>query len=184
MVTQQEINEKFMEVIRWLKAKGYSQSKICEKAKIAVNAISKIKNGHNNVGDETINKLCDAFDLNSDYIYGRSPYKTLKELNDKEECEKSNMQDVFHTSFDFSIIIEKAVEKATSFADETIASLKKQVADKDMQIEDLRKTIALQAQRIQELESYAKQYSDEDAIRNWPFKMGVADERKQPTEQP
>lgn len=198
MVTQQEINEKFMEVIRWLKAKGYSQSKICEKAKIAVNAISKIKNGHNNVGDETINKLCDAFDLNSDYIYGRSPYKTLREKSEatfmdqlkKTDEHKPPIKEAMLTTLDFSIMIENAVKAATAYANRTIAALEKQVADKDAQIEDLRrdiiqrdKTIEIQARRIQELESFTNQHIDEDVVSKWPFKIGVADERQLPKEQ-
>ena len=195
MVTQDEINGYFLEVIRFLKSEyGYTQEFIVEKAKLGKSAISKIKNGENNVGDQTINKLCRAFDfLNPDFFYGVSKYKTLREkheaefqslLNNKEERPAPTVKDTFPTSFDFSVRIENAVKAATAYANKTIATLEKQVKDKDFQIGDLRMTIEFQAKRIQELESFAKQYSDEDVIRNWPFKMGVADERKQPKEQP
>ena len=80
MVSQDEINSNFLDVIRWLKSEyGYTQAYIVEKAELAPNAISKIKNGKANAGDETITKLCNAFNLNSDYFYGRSSYKTKLE---------------------------------------------------------------------------------------------------------
>lgn len=80
MVSQDEINSNFLDVIRWLKSEyGYTQAYIVEKAELAPNAISKIKNGKANAGDETITKLCNAFNLNSDYFYGRSSCKTKPE---------------------------------------------------------------------------------------------------------
>lgn len=72
MVTQEEINEYFMEAIRYLKSQGYSQKDIVVKAGLAQNAISKIKNGENNAGDETIRKVAQAFRLNIPFFYGKS----------------------------------------------------------------------------------------------------------------
>ena len=64
MVSQDEINSNFLDVIRWLKSEyGYTQAYIVEKAKLASNAISKIKNGKADAGDKTITKLCNAFNL-------------------------------------------------------------------------------------------------------------------------
>jgi transcriptional regulator with XRE-family HTH domain len=77
MVTQEKINDFFMEAVRYLKAKGYSQKDIVTKSGIAQNAISKIKNGENNAGDETIRKVAEAFSLNIPFFYGNSPHISL-----------------------------------------------------------------------------------------------------------
>ena len=54
MVKQEEINAHFIEIIQFLKSEyGYTQEFIVDKAKLGKSAISKIKNGENNVGDKT-----------------------------------------------------------------------------------------------------------------------------------
>ncbi len=65
-------------------------------------------------------------------------------------------------------MIEKAVEKATAYADKTIAVLEKQVEDKDKEIDRL-------LRRVQELDSIAKFYKDKNPLEDYPFDMGVAD---------
>ena len=79
-------------------------------------------------------------------------------------------------------MIEKEVGNTKSYMDKYILSLEKQVADKDIQINDLRrdviqrdKTIAAQANRIQELEAIAKLYYEQNPSNDWPFPLGVAD---------
>lgn len=79
MVTQEEVNTHFGEIIRFLKREGYSQAYICEKADLGQNTISRIMNGHNNAGDDVINKLCKAFKLNYDYFYGQSEHMTREQ---------------------------------------------------------------------------------------------------------
>lgn len=80
MVKQEEINAKFLEVVRYLKSEyGYTQEFIVEKAKLGKSSISKIRNGENNVGDKTITKLCNAFKLNQAYIYGQSEHMTREQ---------------------------------------------------------------------------------------------------------
>ena len=86
MVTQEEINEYFMEAIRYLKSQGYSQKDIVVKAGLAQNAISKIKNGENNAGDETIRKVAQAFRLNIPFFYGKS-------LNISLDAKKDSLDD-------------------------------------------------------------------------------------------
>ena len=80
MVTQEQINDFFMEAVRYLKSKGYSQKDIVAKSGIAQNAISKIKNGENNAGDETIRKVAQAFRLNIPFFYGNSPHISLLDV--------------------------------------------------------------------------------------------------------
>ena len=69
MVTKEEINGYFLEAIRLLKAEGYTQKDIVKSAGLSQNTITKIKTGQNNAGDDTINKLCTAFNLNPDFFY-------------------------------------------------------------------------------------------------------------------
>ena len=186
MVNQEEINAHFIEIIQFLKSEyGYTQEYIVEKAKLGKSAISKIKNGENNVGDKTINKLCDAFkQLNPDFFYGRSPYKTVREKKEAEmEAELKKTQDyITHMddkptlppSFDFSLMIEHAVKAATAYADQTIDTLKSQLADKDKMLADKDDLIANLKARIRDLELAIANNSLSD-IEHYPFHIGAAD---------
>ena len=79
MVDKEQINGYFLEAIRKLKAEGYTQKDIVKAASLSPNAISKIKAGLNNAGDDTINKLCSAFKLNPDFFYRGSQQFTMEE---------------------------------------------------------------------------------------------------------
>ena len=186
MVNQEEINAHFIEIIQFLKSEyGYTQEYIVDKAKLGKSAISKIKNGENNVGDKTINKLCDAFkQLNPDFFYGRSPYKTVREKKEAEmEAELKKTQDyITHMddkptlppSFDLSLMIEHAVKAATAYADQTIATLKSQLADKDKMLADKDDLITTLKSRIRDLELAIANNSLSD-IEHYPFHIGAAD---------
>lgn len=186
MVNQEEINAHFIEIIQFLKSEyGYTQEYVVEKAKLGKSAISKIKNGENNVGDKTINKLCDAFkQLNPDFFYGRSPYKTVREKKEAEmEAELKKTQDyITHMddkpslppSFDLSLMIEHAVKAATAYADQTIAILKSQLADKDKMLADKDDLITTLKSRIRDLELTIANNSLSD-IEHYPFHIGAAD---------
>lgn len=191
MVNQEEINAHFVEVIQFLKSEyGYTQEYIVEKAKLGKSAISKIKNGENNVGDKTINKLCDAFkQLNPDFFYGRSPYKTIREKKEAEmEAELKKTQEyITHMddkpslpqAFDFSLMIEHAVKAATAYADQTIATLKSQLADKEKMLADKDDIIATLKARISDLERTIANDHLAD-IDRYPFTIGAAErEQKQ-----
>ena len=80
-----------MEAVRYLKSKGYSQKDIVTKSGIAQNAISKIKNGENNAGDETIRKVAQAFRLNIPFFYGNSPHISLLDAIDNESDETQEL---------------------------------------------------------------------------------------------
>ena len=186
MVNQKEINAHFIEIIQFLKSEyGYTQEYIVEKAKLGKSAISKIKNGENNVGDKTINKLCDAFkQLNPDFFYGRSPYKTVREKKEAEmEAELKKTQDyITHMddkptlppSFDFSLMIEHAVKSATAYADQTIATPKSQLDEKDKMLADKDDLITTLKSRIRDLELAIANNSLSD-IEHYPFHIGAAD---------
>lgn len=191
MVKQEEINANFIEIIQFLKREyGYTQEFIVQKAKLGKSSISKITNG-SNVGDKTINKLCEAFkQLNPDFFYGRSPYKTIREKKEAEmeaELKKTqgyitNMDDkpALPPAFDFSLMIEHAVKAATAYADQTIATLKSQLADKEKMLADKDDIIATLKARISDLERTIANDHLAD-IDRYPFTMGAAEDNKQRT---
>ena len=83
-------------------------------------------------------------------------------------------------AIDYSFLIEKAVEKATAYADKTIATLEKQVAryekELDAKIEEIKR---LQA-RIHELEAFTTVIRTDDPLRNYPFEVGVSESKESP----
>ena len=192
MVKQEEINANFVEIIQFLKREyGYTQEFIVQKAKLGKSSISKITNG-SNVGDKTINKLCEAFEqLNPDFFYGRSPYKTIREKKEAEmEAELKKTQDYITymddkpsipPAFDFSLMIEHAVKAATAYADQTIATLKSQLADKEKMLSDKDDIIATLKARISDLERTIANDRLAD-IDRYPFTMGAAEDNKQRTD--
>ena len=73
--------------------------------------------------------------------------------------------------------LEKQFNPQPSYADELIASLKKQVKDKDEQLADKDRIIKLLEQKIEVLE--AMQHIDSDPLKDYPFTPGVADKGDQ-----
>ena len=168
MVSQDEINNNFLDVIRWLKSEyGYTQAYIVEKAELAPNAISKIKNGKANAGDETITKLCNAFNLNPDYFYGRSTYKT--KLEEKREKLDKNLQQAQRCIQSQPYIDPGSQINALIAAkDETIASLQRELDAKN-------ETITLQRSRIADLERKLASIATSD-LERYPFTIGAAED--------
>jgi transcriptional regulator with XRE-family HTH domain len=82
------------------------------------------------------------------------------------------------SAIDYTFLIEKAVEKATAYADKTIALLEKQLADKDKQLNDKDVIIKLLHEKIAAYES-AQQIIESNPLRDYPFPIGVADKEKE-----
>ena len=162
MVTKEEINGYFLEAIRRLKAQGYTQKDIVEAAGLSQNAISKIKTGQNNAGDDTINKLCNAFKLNPDFFYRGSRQFTLE-----EKTHQSPMIDN-----------GSAINAALAAKDETIETLKARIVDLKRTIADKEEIIKAREARIIDLERQLAVATMSDITR-FPFKGGVAEEREQ-----
>lgn len=90
-------NARFMDVVQWLIDNGEAENQgdLTIKAGFGPNIISRIKNNHNNVSEDTIRALCEKFkDVNIDYIRGKSEYMSRYEaasaklddaLNDKSK---------------------------------------------------------------------------------------------------
>ena len=185
MVKQEEINEYFLEVIRFLKSEyGYTQEFIVEKAGLGKSAISKIKKGENNVGDKPISKLCDAFGmLNHEFFYGRSPYKTKREESEaKMEQALKEAQDACNENHPSN--------SGESLKDELIATLKSQMADlrfqlveKDKRIEEMCDHISTLkrenenlSMQVTELRDNLSSIQQQQQLGRYPFKMGTAEQ--------
>ena len=162
MVTKEEINGYFLEAIRRLKAQGYTQKDIVEAAGLSQNAISKIKTGQNNAGDDTINKLCTAFNLNPDFFYRGSQQFTLE-----EKTHQSPMIDN-----------GSAINAALAAKDEAIETMKARIVDLQRTIADKEEIIKAREARIIDLERQLAVATMSDITR-FPFKGGVAEEREQ-----
>jgi transcriptional regulator with XRE-family HTH domain len=174
MVNQDEINSNFLDVIRWLKSEyGYKQWYIVEKAELAPNAISKIKNGKANAGDETIAKLCKAFDINPEYIYGRSSYKTKL-----EETEAKAVEDAKSVMYGKPYIdLGSQTNAIIAGRDEAIAALKSRISDLERTISDKEEIIKARDARIAELERQLAAANNSDMSR-YPFTIGAAEDKK------
>ena len=166
MVTKEEINGYFLEAIRLLKAEGYTQKDIVKTAGLSPNTISKIKTGQNNAGDDTINKLCNAFKLNPDFFYRGS--KQFK-MEEKEQ------QPVSAPTIDNG----SAINAALAAKDETIEALKVLNASLQRTIADKEEIIKARDARIVDLERQLAAATTGDLSR-YPFTMGAAEDNKQP----
>lgn len=196
MVTQEEINARFIEVIRMLKGQGYSQTFIGEKADLGPNTISRIKSGKNNAGEDVVFKLCNAFNLNPEYFYKNSPYMTM------EEKAWANVESALHNSSTPTAQDEKTdnlppapaeplanipdmssvFNAALAAKDEAIESLKRELCTKDDLIQSLReqlvtkdKLIAEQKARLIDYRHQIDKFQHSD-ISNYPFPIGAAED--------
>ena len=196
MVSQDEINSNFLDVIRWLKSEyGYTQAYIVEKAELAPNAISKIKNGKANAGDETITKLCNAFKLNPDYFYGRSSYKTKLEESEAKLDENIRQAQAFiqpqpyidpssQQNASISAYIQ-LTNRLTDDLNKKEIEMEERLAEKDARIAELKDTIAAKEEiikardaRIADLERKLASIATSD-LERYPFTIGAAEDKKQ-----
>ena len=167
MVTKEEINGYFLEAVRRLKAQGYSQKDIVKAAGLSQNAISKIKTGQNNAGDDTINKLCTAFNLNPDFFYRGSQQFTQEEKK-THQVPPAPMIDN-----------GSAINAALAAKDETIETLKARIADLKDTIAAKEEIIKARDARIIALERQLAAATTDDLSR-YPFTIGAAEDNKQP----
>ncbi len=166
MVTKEEINGCFLEAVRRLKAQGYSQKDIVKAAGLSQNAISKIKTGQNNAGDDTINKLCNTFKLNPDFFYRGSKQFKMEE----KEQQLASAQMIDNGS---------AINAALAAKDETIETLKARIVELKDTIAAKEEIIKARDARIAALERQLAVATTSDLSR-YPFTIGAAEDKKQP----
>lgn len=171
-----------------------SQKELAEKIGITEPALSRIKGGNRAVSDETLRKMNDAFGgiFNMAYFRGESTCLLAEDAAYYQQHPEE------HPFKDFDDQLKKNAQPPRqpqptafeySFAHETIAVLRQQVAGKDIQIADLRAdkerliketdakslTIDSLQSRIHELEAYIKNIATGDPLHDYPFTIGVAD---------
>ena len=112
--------------------------------------------------DNLFKNICEAYPgvFNIDYLLnGTGQLLTIREEVTSEEMEKM------------------ANSQSASFVDRYIASLEKQVKDKDAELADKDKIIKLLEMKVEELE--AMQHIDSDnPLKNYPYPIGVADRKE------
>ena len=130
--------------------------------KITQPALSSAMNGNEAyLTDNLFKRICAAYQgvFNLDYLLtGNGQLLTIREEVTNEEIEK------------------QINPQPTSYVDKYIASLEKQVKDKDDQLADKERTIRLLEQKIEMLE--AMQHIDAGDLLRSPFPVGVADKDK------
>ena len=143
-----------------------TQKRLAELMEVSEDTITRILKDRTEVTEDIITKLQTASGciFNLQWLRGEDSNCMLaKDINKMDNPTPAPQ------AIDYSFLIEKAVEKATAYADKTIAILEKQVADKDKQIADLRS-------RVRELEMLINSQSFGNAIERSPFPVGVADD--------
>lgn len=136
----------------------HTQTDFADAIKYSRPVISSALNGNEDyLTDKLFKNICEAYPdvFDIDYLLnGTGQLLTIREEVTTQE-------------------LEKQFNPQQSYADELIASLKKQVKDKDEQLADKERTIRLLEQKIEYLETM--QHIDADILRS-PFPVGVADD--------
>lgn len=141
----------------------HTQTDFADAIKYSRPVISSALNGNEDyLTDKLFKNICEAYPGVFDLHYlltGEGQLLTIREEVTNEE-------------------FEKQFNPQQSYADELIASLKKQVKDKDEQLADKDRIIKLLEQKIEVLE--AMQHIDShNPFKDYPFTPGVADKSEQ-----
>lgn len=151
----------------------HTQIDFAEAIHITRPALSSAMNGNEAYLTKNLfQKICAAYPgvFNLNYLLtGEGQLLTIEEEVKSEDIKKTSNPTPAPQAIDYTFLIEKAVEKATAYADKTIAVLEKQVTDKDREIATLNA-------RIRELESIIKMQTTDNPMGKYPFPVGVADD--------
>jgi septal ring factor EnvC (AmiA/AmiB activator) len=119
-----------------------------------------------------------VFDLNY-LLTGEGQLLTIKEDVKSEDIEKTINPTSSPQAIDYTFLIEKAVEKATAYADKTIAMMEKQISRLENDLDAKDQEIKRLQSRIQELETENIIFKNEENLGKYPFEMGVSDKKEQ-----
>ena len=166
-----------------------SQGELAEKIGISSSALSRIMNDKKFVGDNTLRKMNEAFGgiFNMKYFRGEDPHCMLmKDLTYYQQHPEERL--VFDKpqktttpapqAIDYTFLIEKAVEKATAYADKTIAMLEKQVAMLEKDVEAKDHEISILKAKLNEFEVATTIITPGQ---KYPFEVGVSETKDQPS---
>ena len=178
-------NAPFLRAFNYLLDEGYARNKgdLCSKIGIQPGLISNYTNGTKKVSPDTMNALArvSGGKLNVKYMLGKSEYMLLENVPDEEFIEGNNPDREVMAKRkaepllpDFSSYINALLAKS----DETIASLKRELAAKDEiiqtkeeRIADLERLAEERLHRIAEL----RRVIDANNIMDYPFPVGTAE---------
>lgn len=137
----------------------HTQTDFADAIKYSRPVISSALNGNEDyLTDKLFKNICEAYPdvFNLEYLLnGTGQLLTIQEEVTNEE-------------------LERQINPQPSYADELIASLKKQVKDKDDQLADKDRIIKLLEQKIEVLE--AMQHLDSsNPLKDYPFSIGAAE---------
>ena len=191
MDSEQKIEERkrwnapFLRAFNYLLDEGYARNKgdLCSKIGIQPGLISNYTNGTKKVSPDTMNALArvSGGKLNVTYMLGKSEYLLLENVPDEEFIEGNNpdrevmaKRKAEPLQPDFSSYINALLAKS----DETIASLKRELAAKDEiiqtkeeRIADLERLAEERLHRISEL----RRVIDANNMMDYPFPVGTAE---------
>jgi len=126
-------------------------------------------------------KICAAYPgvFNLDYLLtGEGQLLTIEEEVKSEDIEKAINPTPAPQAIDYTFLIEKAVEKATAYADKTISMLEKQVSL-------LEKDVEAKNEEIKRLETLLHEYEIATTVvtpnKNYPFEVGVSEKTDIPS---
>ena len=176
-------NELFVKALDWLYANGKvkDQKELAAKTGITETTISRILNDKvKKPSEDTLRKLNNAFGgiFNMAYFRGENIYMIA---DDTQQAKIEKNQQEYPKAINYTFLIEKAVEKATAYADRTIATLERQVADKDAIIKMLEEKNRALEERNSKLDEHIRELeyeNQEKSISDYPFPIGAADERE------
>ena len=160
----------------------HTQSDFANALRKSRNAITLALNGDEKyLTDKLFKNICEAykgvFDLNY-LLTGEGDLLTLEEDVKSEDIEKAINPTSQPQAIDYTFLIEKAVEKATAYADKTIAILEKQVATLEKDIEAKDTEISTLKDRLHEFEIATTIITPGQT---YPFEVGVSETKDQPS---
>ena len=166
-----------------------SQGELAEKIGISASALSRIMSNKKFVGDDTLRKMNEAFGnrFNMAYFRGEDPQCMLMEdliyykqhPEERLVFEKSQATPTpAPQAIDYTFLIEKAVEKATAYADKTISMLEKQVSMLEKDVEAKDHEISILKARLNEFEVATTIITPGQ---KYPFEVGVSETKDQPS---
>ena len=166
-----------------------SQGELAEKIGISASALSRIMNDKKFVGDDTLRKMNEAFGgiFNMAYFRGEDTHCMLVKdlIYYKQHPEERLVFDKPQTTttpapqaIDYTFLIEKAVEKATAYADKTIAMLEKQVAMLEKEVDEKDAEISMLKAKLHEFEIATTVITPG---KTYPFEVGVSETKDQPS---
>jgi len=146
-------------------------------------SLSAAINGDENyLTDKLFKNICEAypgvFDLNY-LLTGEGQLLTIEEEVKSEDIEKAINPTSAPQAIDYTFLIEKAVEKATAYADKTIAMMEKQINRLENDLDAKEQEIKRLQARVQELETESIILRNGESIERYPFEMGVSDKNEQ-----